>query len=220
MYNFIVNYYQDKDKSRNADLEFCILHNLSNPLLNVVVIANQNDYQNLLTICNEAQRKKITAVIKDERPTFYDYFNLITQLFAEDKNINIVSNLDIIFTEDTLTKMNEYLTDGVCLALSRWDINNVKNFQVNSQLFNRRDSQDVWVFKGAVPDINGADFPLGIAGCDNSIAHLLSYFYEVKNPSFTIRCYHLHLTPVRNYISAGKVTQTVPPPYKLLPPTD
>ena len=85
---------------------------------------------------------------------------------------------------------------------------------------NRADSQDVWAFYGAVPKIEGADFFVGgVAGCDNRIAKLLEDSgYNVVNPSIDIKTYHLHETGVRNYIENGKIKETIPPPYKLVPP--
>ena len=52
-----------------------------------------------------------------------------------------------------------------CLALTRWDIINKVDYIKNSNLFDRPDTQDTWIFKGAVPQINGATFTLGTAGC-------------------------------------------------------
>jgi hypothetical protein len=89
-------------------------------------------------------------------------------------------------------------------------------------LFDRADSQDTWIFKGGVNQVSGADFTMGIAGCDNAIAHLLEqHGYNVINPSRTIKTYHLHLTNIRNYTDiSGNAIQRIQPPYKLINPTE
>ena len=83
---------------------------------------------------------------------------------------------------------------------------------------NRRDSQDCWIVKGRFKDIPQANFTLGKKGCDNKIAYLLSKYYDVINPSQSIRTFHLHLTNIRNYAPHGTSEDLVPPPYKFLVP--
>ena len=102
----------------------------------------------------------------------------------------------------------------LCLALCRWEITDYGS----ARFIYREDSQDVWIFNGAVPKIEGADFFAGgVAGCDNKIAHLLfENGYRLESPSFDIRTYHLHLSGVRNYVSNGVVTERLDPPYKTL----
>jgi hypothetical protein len=220
-YNIFVNYYIDKNIDRQSELDFCISENLKNKSLNhYVVICNSNEYDNFLSKYADYE-KKIIPVIIDKRPTYNDYFQLITKLFPQEDNINIVSNLDIIIPKETLLYSTFYLSGKSCLALTRWDIQNNVDYQNNSVLFDIPDSQDTWIFKGAVPQISGATFTLGTCGCDNSIAHLLSVAeYEVKNPSRNLKTFHYHLTNIRNYLDiSGQATEIISPPYKLLPPT-
>lgn len=135
--------------------------------------------------------------------------------------ISVFANSDIYFDETIfqLNTINWEKHPKLCLALSRWDINE----QGHGVLFDTPDSQDVWIFKGYIPHIPGADFFLGgVAGCDNKIAYLLEENgYDVRNPSRDIRCYHLHLSGVRNYVNfRGEVTFRLEPPYKLVPTCD
>jgi len=113
------------------------------------------------------------------------------------------------------------------LSLTRWDVKadnvfNTNNHVDSSVLFDTPDSQDTWIFMGGVPQISGADFTLGKAGCDNSIAYMLEQSgYNVLNPSRTIKTYHLHLTNIRNYTDVvGHAIERIQPPYKLLYPTE
>jgi hypothetical protein len=103
--------------------------------------------------------------VLDKRPSYNDYFSFITKLFGEQDNINVVSNLDVIVPTETLVYSSLYLLGKSCLALTRWDINNPIGYKQNSSFLNRPDSQDTWIFKGAVPQIAGATFTLGMAGC-------------------------------------------------------
>lgn len=164
-YNLFVNYYIDKNSDRQQELEFCITENLKNESLNFyVVICNSNDYDYFLKRYIEFE-KKIIPVIIDERPTYNNYFELISKLFPQEDNVNIISNLDIIIPKETLLYSTFYLSGKSCLALTRWDIINKVDYIKNSNLFDRPDTQDTWIFKGAVPQISGATFTLGTAGC-------------------------------------------------------
>ena len=101
------------------------------------------------------------------------------------------------------------------MALSRWDITDN-----GPELWDHRDSQDVWVFYGR-PVILGASFHLGIPGCDNRIAKVIEDAgYTVINPSKTIRSYHLHASGFRTYGTGrgGAKMESIPGPYKFIQP--
>lgn len=222
-YNLIVNYYVDKNQSRSQELDACILENIKNPMFNTLVVIGSDEHlKRLLDICPICPNdcSKLIPMVLDKRPSYNDYFAIISKLFCEQDNISVVSNLDIIIPAETLIYSSLYLIGKSCLALTRWDISSVSNTN-SAVFFNRPDSQDTWIFKGAVPQIAGATFTLGLAGCDNSIAHLLEKSgYEVKNPSLSLKTYHLHNTNIRNYTNvSGIAIERIQPPYKLLPPT-
>jgi len=124
-----------------------------------------------------------------ERLTFNQMFKLT---LAYPKCINIIANSDIYFDETILECRFMKIND--CYALSRWDYINGM-----AHLFNRKDSQDVWVFNGSI-DKNIGHYNLGIPGCDNKIAwELRANNYNVLNPSKTIHAIHLHNTQYRTY---------------------
>lgn len=223
-YNLIINYYTDSKEERNNELNFCFTENIKNEFINnIVVICSEADYNNLLKLTDS---KKIIPIITEKRPTYNDYFAIMKKMFFSDDEVNIISNLDVIIPQESLyCKNNKSISDYLintktCLALSRWDVQNPENYKVNSLLFDRDDSQDTWAFLGSVNEIAGADFTLGIAGCDNSISYLLEQNgYNVLNPSKTIKTYHYHLCNVRNYADfSGNPIFRLPPPYKLIAP--
>lgn len=233
-HNLIVNYYNDKNDLRNRELNYCFFKNLHNEFIdNIVVICTEHDYTKLSEILSGKSYQKIIPIITEVRPTYNDYFRITRKIFNSEDNINIISNLDIIISEESLTKsknikcVDDYLVNkSTCLALTRWDITadnvfNTNNHEVGSKLFDTPDSQDTWIFVGGVPQITGADFTLGICGCDNGIAHLLEVSgYNVLNPSRTIKTYHFHITNIRNYLNVnGQAIERIQPPYKLLNPT-
>ena len=140
-----------------------------------------------------------------ERLTFKQIFDLTAKY---NNCINIITNSDIFFNETIINA--RWLNPGDCWALSRWDVSgNI------ATLFDRKDSQDVWIFNGAV-NCNGGDFCLGVPGCDNRIAYDLKQSgYNVLNPSKSIHALHLHNTNFRTYTRA---TEPVPRPYYFIFP--
>ncbi len=194
--NLFQNNYIDDSIERNKELQFCYEANAAIKLYEVVY--------------------KYTPLFF--RPTFNDFFKVCS---LRPNDINIIANSDIYFDAEALYNiqkafMNHKNPNQLCLALTRYDMaNGLPNFM------NRADSQDVWAFMGKVPQLEGADFYIGgVAGCDNRIAKILeNNGYNVVNPSIDIKTYHVHETNVRNYIDEkGNVKETIPPPYKLVPP--
>lgn len=248
-HNLFVNYYQDKNAERTAELNFCVVENLKNPYLDsLVVICNESDWKKLqelvdtyeqiankksvqiggLIIKIDSLAKKMIPVITETRPTFNDYFRLINKTFPSEENINIISNLDIIIPQEAINNpygksIKNYLTSkNKCLALCRWDVKQHDDYKAYSEFLNRWDSQDSWIFLGGVNEIDKADYGLGIAGIDNYIASLLeSSGYEVLNPSLSIKTFHVHLTGIRNYTALvdGVDIFRLREPHKYLTPT-
>lgn len=119
-------------------------------------------------------------------------FGQLFDLCKTDK-INIVANSDIYFDETIYLAENIKPSEVYCL--SRYD---------KGVLFDRRDSQDVWIFRG-LPTFR-PDFEMGKPGCDNRLAALfLENNYVVLNPSKTIKCHHLHESGVRTYTPLDRV---------------
>lgn len=167
--NLFVQVYDCGDVERQKELDACLRINKE---LNI----NGVPYFNVIEI--------------KERLTFNEMFAL-TANYKND--INIITNSDIYFDETIL--YCRFLEKNDCWALSRWDYGS----NGMAVLFNRKDSQDVWVFNGEI-NCNGGDFYLGTRGCDNAIAYQLKRSgYNVLNPSKSIHAIHLHNTNYRTY---------------------
>lgn len=138
-------------------------------------------------------------------------FRKLFDLAQEDK-INIIANGDIFFDDRSQLQQVLEIPCGVCYALSRWELDG------DGELFDRADSQDVWIFRGKINLLSGfANFSMGTACCDNRLAWELEQSgYSVLNPSKTIKTWHLHQTAHRTYSDLPPVS----PPYTWVSPTD
>lgn len=189
MIHLIINTYK-AESVRQIELDICLEKNMALPFLTI------HDIQ--------------------PRPTYNDFFSLVCKHIAKgdfsNEDIFVIANSDIYFDE-TLLLANKIKQCEV-YALTRYDIK-----RGQARFFDRPDSQDVWIFRGAIPPIVGADFHLGVGGCDNRIAYLLSKNgYTVSNPSLSIKTYHLHESGVRTFnYNKHKV---IPPPYLTIAPSE
>lgn len=218
-HNLFVNYYIDKNKDRQEELNSCIIKNID-VFDSIIVVSSKKDADLLMSKVDKDKKAKVVKVECEVRPSFSDYFVLIS-VFNAKENLNVIANLDIIFEKEMLIAAEDYVKSEKtlnCLALTRWDIKP----SGEAEFYNHADSQDVWIFQGDVDTIAEADFPLGKPGCDNKIAFLLEKAgYNVLNPSLTIKTFHKHLVEVRNYLNekGEQFEPGIPPPYKILTPT-
>jgi len=201
--NLYTTYYLDEE--RQKELDTCLLKNVENSLIDNIYLFLEQDLSSPLL--NNPKIKRLSYGI---RPPFTYFFKIINRVSGND-DINIIANSDIYF-DDTLSVINTYSMRDTCLALSRWDIEPDGSCVHRD----RKDSQDSWIFKGKTKVNFDIPFTMGVAGCDNKLAYLLSELYNIYNPSKSIVSYHLHTTEKRTYKRENRLF----PPYHLIQPTD
>jgi len=210
MTRLFVNYYNDSNPLRQAEINECISRNISNQLIDQICIVVDNAATNFHDFDNNA---KVEIINSSGRPTYSSLFALANSKISGN-DLTILANADIYFREYDVLLSRNYLSRCSCFALSRWD----EAPDGSIQLFDRADSQDSWIFKGPIKTIENCAFTMGRPGCDNAIAQRIAAAgYAVYNPAPDIKSQHLHNTSIRNY-DATDPAQTVERPYKLIPP--
>ena len=223
--NLFLNWYNEKNPDRKRELDECFLLNAESPIIDsLIVYVSAEDAPEFFKMMSRkntsADTGKVRIVTAHRRPTYNDFFKQ-TELYPSD--INIIANTDIIIDDASFSDLKQKVwLPSVCLALSRWDLQRNAQGKIllaDAKHYYHLDSQDVWVFFGAVPQVVGADFTMGIAGCDNVLADLLwKNNIKAYNVSKTLKTYHLHISSVRNYLDRNNLPiKKLPPPYKLLP---
>jgi len=208
--NLFINLYRDKNPVRQKELERCLSLNLLNTKIKTIyaVVEKLSDWMDFIG------SDQVVLIKGETRPTYNDYFKSINQYATKD-TVSAIANSDIYFDEESVKLISENIRPNECYALSRWDAlpdGSVKHF-------NRSDSADVWIFKGAIAPVADCEFGQGRPACDNRIAYLLEQAgYKVLNPSKDVKTYHLHNSGIRNYNAAKGSPDRLPPPYKLIHP--
>lgn len=207
MINLYVSYYIDPRPDRAKELDACLKVNLCSGHFDTVTIFTDVQGEEIRSRF-EGLTASSNVIFNHElpRPTFGEMFSTARSMTGSD-TVHVFANSDIVF-DSTIIAGAKTITPKQAFALTRWDMTN----DHRAVFMDRVDSQDVWMLKGTIPDIPGANFKTGIPGCDNKIAFLLkSAGYKVFNPSKDIRTYHQHTSGVRNYDIIASRKEIKPP---------
>lgn len=205
MIRLYTSYYKDKILERENELKTCLQKNIECKSIDKILC--------FIDCEPPLIDNKIEFIHSSTRPTYKDFFTHSIDTskiyISSDSIVTVVANSDIYFDETIGYVSN--ITDRDVYALTRWDVDEKCQ---NGKFYNRSDSQDAWIWRGELNLTNvECDFCLGIAGCDNRIAYELSKNYIIKNPSKSIKIYHLHNSGIRNY----NRNEPISPPYKYVP---
>ena len=205
--NYYTTYYNEENNFRKQELLSCFQNNLSNKAISKIIVFNEGESIAYLG------PYRIEEIFIDKRPTYQDFINYInTNLNPDD--IHIIANTDIYFDKNIEVLKHINLKD-TCLALSRWDTADT----IKPKLYNRNDSQDVWVFKGHIKPELKVNFPLGVPRCDNKLLfELQEAGYSVLNPAFSIKVFHIHKGQRALAYTEGDNLHNINPPYRYLYP--
>lgn len=199
----IVNYFNDKRVDRQKEYNYCLMRNLNNPIFERVYVFIRSDEDIVWPeeISDVGHEKMEIVTMRDGMRwlTYDEAFN-----FANDRLVGktvVLANLDI-YLRDEVGPENEYweCVDSVFdenpkrfMCLSRIDIDMAGNMSRDAKFGHLLHSytQDCWVFKSPC-HVDGAKFPLGVLGCDNTLAWCVNNSdYEVVNDPLTYHVYHV-----------------------------
>lgn len=192
----ITSYYKSDSKERQKEIDECITKNINNPLITSIYLLNDQIYNNKFL---KKSKIKQFEIIKEKKLLFKDAIEFINSYCYQETVI--LSNTDIYF-DDTLKLIDPKELDNKVLCLLRHDIDKEGNIDIFRHFGEpRSDSQDCWIFNSPLKiNTNELDFSFGTLGCDNIFASKLhEHKYELLNPSYDIKIYHLHNVEERSY---------------------
>lgn len=186
MIRLFTSFYNEPNEARRQELVQCLTYNLNESAIDEVCLFVENTEAPLT-------RNNLTIRPLAERPLYKDLFDWAGE-FQQADDLAVVCNSDIYFDE-SLAGLEKLMGSDQCVALSRWHV--CANGQ--AELFDRSDSQDSWIFRGPLRSIV-ADYPIGVTRCDNRMLYELKQAgYQVINPAFSVKSFHLHAGDERPY---------------------
>jgi hypothetical protein len=206
MIRLYTSFYPESDPARREELLECLRRNLECSVIDsVCLLLERMDEPPVYD--EKLQCRKIA-----QRPTYRDFFQWCNQNVQTNDDISIVANSDIYFAGG-LTGLTCMMKSHQCAALARWNVRP----HGEAELFDRNDSQDSWIFRGSIRSF-ACDYHIGIPRCDNRILYELEQAgYDVINPAFSIRSYHLHRGERGEYVQE-QLRESVDPPYAYIWP--
>jgi hypothetical protein len=128
-----------------------------------------------------------------DRLTYQQFFDYANKNLPK-HSIAAIANADIA-CDRTIYELEKFVTEKICVCLGRYD----KTPSGAWKLTKKNDTQDLWAFRVPIKKlVETPNFYLGVPGCDNHIAYILSKSYGLKNPSKKIIAKHLHTSGIRN----------------------
>ena len=199
---FFVSFYNDSaDKYHNVEIRDCLTRNATASFFDEVHVVCEDAESEAFIRANYPDTVKIHRV--SARPT-YKVMMGFADTDAQDGDINILANADIIFTPSILMLRYLELTSTV-VCLQRWEHENER-----ASIHVKNSSQDVWCWKNQIEDIDSFDFQMGLPSCDNRLAYeLKSMGFNIINPCIDIVTVHSHKNKSRD--NSGRTTSILPP---------
>ena len=194
---YISKYASQLDTARSAELESCLLKNLSSPHVEKLhLFVDDND---ALTRLNELSNHsdKIAVIDVGKKPTYSDFFRYILENMPD--KICMITNADIYLHEVDDALITRLSTQKLMYALTRYE------YDMSSPLIDPyHGSHDAYIFNSAFIDggiINEhTEFYQNVLGIESRVVKTFCDIgFRVLNPCRQIKIVHLHKTELRNY---------------------
>lgn len=205
-----------KDEERNKEIQFCLLTNILNPLIEKVYLLNEREYT-YKEMGLQMDYPKVIQIVTGRRLRYSDIFLHVDLLKLE--GYIVAHNIDIFF-DDTIKMLPK--TDlherKMIMAQLRWEYSGPNK---DVKLFGpRADSQDTWIYHSKWNDnfmkyLRAFNFEFGMPGCDNSIAYIFKLLdFGLVNDPELIHTLHYHKTQIRDYTNKDRIKM----PYAMICP--
>jgi hypothetical protein len=210
--------YNEKNEKRIKEYLYCLEQNMAHPLVSTIHIFydTSDDFKkerkkNVIYNHLLKQQKIYPDMIIEpvNGRVSYDFcFKRANKLY-QDCTI-ILSNADIYYNK-TLDLLKDYDLENLFLSITRHDVYKDGSANLPYMYTSQRPRlvpkihpitafHDTWIFKSPIVQFKDSSILMGTAYCDWRIvyeAHAAGM--TVINPCLSIRCYHVHMSAIRNY---------------------
>ena len=190
--HLIIPYYKN---IRSNEIDLCLKLNCSNKLLNKIIIINETMID--IPFINKTD-ERIIIINNPNRLTYKDFFNYSNQ-FTSENSINILINSDIVIGEN-FCLLYEKIKSNELYFLTRYDIDRYTQISLCNLL-----GCDTWIWRNKI-DHDVGNYFLGKPYCDFKLSYeFYNIGYKIKNPSLTLKTYHIHNIDIRNHSDSDKI---------------
>jgi hypothetical protein len=193
--HLVTQWYRDRDPERQIELDYCFEKNTFAPFDRIIVVVTNPDVFPL-------SHPKITVVTTDERRPTFGYLFGVANEYSDSDTVTVIANSDIVFDESA-NKMR-YLPQTHIISLAKWVITEFRGRKTDLSSAiegeSPHGSQDSWAFRGKIASpVLDIDFAPGVYHCDHALnARLNRAGYELFNPVYSIKSYHIHTIDSRH----------------------
>lgn len=199
----IYQFFIHPERSRQEEIEYCLLKNVNNPFVHKIHLLNEKIYT---TKELGLKSDKIFQLNVGKRLTYKDIFDYVDEFKI--KGYIIFCNSDIFMDgslKNLYTSSLSYKKSFYCLL--RFEYQKDQRLKDCKIFGPRGDSQDCWIYHSdyniSPKQRNMFNFNFGKPGCDQKLIycfHILGY--DVYNEPYAVKTYHYHSTNIRNYTKA------------------
>lgn len=181
--------YAAPSPERRAELDACLVENLSHPTVQAAIDLAENDYVNPVTYMHPKLKRRPQA----SRNTFADAVQAANDMLPPDSLV-VLMNLDVHLAGDW-SAVTSYVPPGskAALCLARHETLEDGTLKPNAQLLGlaHANAQDAWAWRTPL-HVQDADFTLGSIGCDNAFAARLARAGRTPllNPMYALKIAH------------------------------
>jgi hypothetical protein len=191
--NVYTSYYDCKDEVHQKEIIRAIELNSENPKIDAIYLFCEIEYP--------LPSSKIHSINTSEQPTFATFIQYFQDLYPND--YNVIINSDIVLDYDT-TDLIKTIQEGMVYAVTRYEVDDHTYYDpINTwktTIYKNHSSQDTWAFYNTIINTTSLTMYLGGAACDNRLAALLhGQDLKLINPCLSIKTYHIHSSIDRNY---------------------
>jgi hypothetical protein len=197
---FFVSYYIPDNKERVHEIDTCLFFNVSNPQIDEVFVLC--DVTTPLPSSVEPYIEKITKIDYPRRVLIKDMIEIVNK-HSSDNIVNIFGNSDIIFDEEGLQRVREYILPTHAFALSRKNLKTPIDIHTDRRTLtgSRFDggATDTWIIRGTcIIPTKELNIHFGTLGCDPLLNSILATKYTILQPTESVPTYHYHLSQNTN----------------------
>jgi len=204
MITLITTFYHDSDPERQAELDFALQINLSNPYFDSIVLFVDRFFPT-----TSITHPKVKFVTFNTRiPRYGDFLNYAANL--PDNSFVVLANSDICFDHE-INRIREWNLENRLVVLSRKE----GRPGTTTLLTMHHYSSDTWILKTPLLT-SDCDISLGILHCETAfICEMQQAGYTISNASLSVSSFHIHESQKRSYSQENspyenKTAQTFP----------